>query len=253
LARILLPLATTYGERRGLLLRLDPKNNKNEADDLQTRFNQLFDGVTKTGGTGPGAHPADQRKRDAAHLLLNTADVLSEDEAGKAAFPFDLNTDAYLTSAYLNSPAYQRAQLVTGLTAAVREVDDQAVVLEKMIAPALAVLDDDRNLFLAQYSRLLYALENMANDLQERTQFRDTKADEAAKMESLVKQRQEMVAQLKQQLKEAQKATQDRLADQATRENQIFGQLKALREAERKNQELEKEIEGLEGLGKKGK
>jgi hypothetical protein len=253
LARILMPLAATYEEREALRRRwAGEKDNKAKDDkflgNLEERFNNLFAQVRNP------ARPPDERKRDAAHLLFGTAEVVAEDQAGGINFnPAGLIAEPSLTAAYLDGAPARRAALVTGLAAAARAVDDEALVLEKMIRPATAALDEDRNLFLAQYTRELYTLQDMANRLQEQTQFKNAKADEAAKMESLVQGRRLLIQQLEQQLKETQKATQDKLDRQAGREKEIFAKLKAVRDTARKNQELEKEIRGLEGVTDKDK
>jgi hypothetical protein len=230
LARALLAVARTYGEREAMLRRWYAPTGKTE--DLETELGRQFTEVRNA------AKSIDDRKQAAARLLICLAEVFHEDEArraGESAKPDPLA-----------SAAYMRAVTVVGLAAASRAVDEQALVLETMGDQVESILMAELDLFLGQHARLVYATQNLADDLRRQETFRDAKKDEADKQESEAKARALRVEELRQRLKEAQKKTDGRLTEQAKVEQMIFDRLKAARDAGRQNDALEKEVGKLE-------
>ena len=233
LARILLPLARTFGEREALLRRLaDDKSNK--TDDLEEQLNRAFE-EARAGG-------ADARKTGAARLLVSLVEVLAEGEGGGEG---NAPVDPFA------SGAYKRAIVVAGAPAVIREVDVLAGVRAEQARQAFAAFERDRSAFLAQHGRLVYALQNLADDLQRQQEFRDRVLNDASGHETLRDNRRVEVENARRELDSLRKDTQARLAEQARREQAVFEKLKEMRETARRNLDLEAELRRLEGEPRK--
>jgi hypothetical protein len=247
LARLLLPLAVTFSERQALL-RWATGRGEGKGEDLEKRFNAVFEEVEEVRHTPDGQEvldrngkPAlrtmDERKRAVAHLLFCLAGVLSEDPASAEGGP-EPNP--------LGSSAYNRMLSVVGLAAAVGEVDKQSIVLEELASQAVRAVESERDLYVRQHLDLVHEIQNQATDLLQQQQFLEKKKDEAARQEEDVKKRTETVKQQKKQLEDTRKATQDLLAQQAALDQQTYDRLKALRDTMARNEYLLREIEKLE-------
>ncbi len=230
LARVLLPFARAYSEREALLRRA-ADNKANKFDDLEADFAKLFDDAVAPG------RAADVRKQAVAHLLFGVADVLNEDQA--VADP-NANPDAFASN------VYKRFLVVVGLGAAVREIDARASALQGLAADAGTQIGLDRGAFVEHHARLIYEAQNAAEDLQRQKEFLGNANREAAQQEAIRDARATEVMKLKQEYDQLRKDTQGRLGEQAAREQELFERLKKVRDAMKKNEDLEKDLRRLE-------
>lgn len=230
LAQVLLPFARTYSQREAYLRVQAGEQNVRPAEALEADFNALFEEVNGT--RAPAA-----RKRLTARLLFGFADVLNEgQQPGEGGAP----------AGFFASGAYKRATVVVGLAAAVREVDSQASELQSLGEQINILLDRDRERFLAHHARLIYEIQNYADDLARQRDQLDLLNSEAAKHEALRNERATEVMKLKQEYEKHRKDTQERLTEQAEREQRIFDRLRLLRDTMKANEDLEKELRRLE-------
>jgi hypothetical protein len=233
LARILLPFAKTYSEREAYLLTIEGKKPADVTEEtLLKELDRLFE---ETRGANRSVAA---RKLAIANLLFGLADILAEEPgAGEGQGSPDV---------FASNPYKQFLQVV-GLSAAVRAVDAQSQQLDLLAHQANDLLDKERARYVDQHARLVYEAQALADILQREMETLDNVSRETATAKAARDKRKTEVDELKKEYDQLRKDVQDRLTEQAAREQEIFGRLKALRETSRRNQELEKEIRKLEG------
>jgi hypothetical protein len=233
LCRILLPFARTFGERDALLARIRQPKEEN-TEELEKTLGAPFEVVRDPN------RALDERKRMAAHILFCTAEVFAEAQPAEGEAAGD----------FLTGTAYRRMVATVGLSAAIRELESEAVILTRVAAEAEEALKRDRGRFIDEHGRRIYAVMTLAEELQKQVAFLQTKRDEVTRQEELVKTRQLELDRLTLELTEARRTTQQRLEEQDRLEKEIFDRVRKMRDRMQENSELERQIRELEGLGK---
>jgi hypothetical protein len=237
LAALLLPLASTLSQRE-VLLRCAATGKGMPLEDLEKKFNQGFEEVVSTRERTP-----EERKQLVAHLLFNLGGLAAAEPANLEALKdFDPLAE---------TQAYKRLVNVVGVAAAAQEADEQAKILGKMVAEADSAIAYDRNAFLDPHARLVLVIRNLADDLAKANQFLFAKESEARKQEELRDGQKKQLGNLQKQLADAEKMTQDWLAQQSALEKTKTDRFNVLRNLEVKIQALEKEVREQESLNPK--
>ena len=257
LAQVLRPLARTLSEREDLSSRMtapkgDPKELKELQDKLEARFAAAVD---------PSITP-EERKLRASRLLFGLVEGL--DLAARAGGAASATPEAPPPAAPgappagpagapagdpLDSNAFKRFVRVVGLRAATRELDAQAAAYENLAAQTDTAHEAERDQFVGQYARLLYEIQNLADDLQDQVRFLAAKKGETASQRKLADDREELLKQLQKDLKDLQDSTRDRLASlQTPLENQLLDTLRRARDQGKLTAEAARELRRLEGL-----
>jgi hypothetical protein len=234
LARILLPLAPTSSERRELLQRMaDAKNEK--TDDLEARFDAVFQSAVSP--TGPNGSPRDQaaRKEAIADVLLRLAEVLREEGQPPAA-----NEDI------VTSPQYKRVLATVGLAAAAHALDGYAFHLQQVGEDIRTEMDTARYAFADLSRQKLEAIEDWAFKCDRQKDMLNAERDKAARQAEIVASRKLEVDRVLKELGEKQAATAKMLKEQAAMEKAMFESRNRARDAYEVNQKLELEIRALE-------
>jgi hypothetical protein len=259
LARILLPLASSYDRREGLtklkngqnlsyteLSRVfdsqfseelrkegDPKKQDQRIEErLQENYNQAFEDA-KRGGPG-GQHDLESQRQAIARLLFQLVEV-QEDE-----------NPAEPKRSPLESPAYKRFQMVVGWEAAVRAVNEEEAVLAQMVQEGDAILARDRSDFAEAHRVLLAQLAAFAQAVQWEKDFLAFQEALAVKHDSMVKERRDEVQKVKDELAKSQDETKKQLQKQAAKEQDVFAKQRDLWKMFEENKELERKIVELE-------
>jgi hypothetical protein len=227
LARYLLPLARTGKERDELMFLKDAPQNDAEAEKLEKRLNDNFDGVKAS-----PTRSLPERKANAARLLFCLGEALHEDAA----------TD------FFASPAYKRFVNVVGLNGAARAADDQSLVIEQMTEEAIRSHTAERQLFVQEHGQTLYRTLGLSDEVERQRRLLNAKEKEAADAKALVDLRKVHITKLRNDLKNLQQTTADKLAEQTQAEQDVMQHLIELRDTGNKNQEFEREIRKLERL-----
>jgi hypothetical protein len=225
-AWFLLPLARTAGQRETLIAQMkDPAGTKPDEAD----FNKPFEDAL-------ARQNPDDRRQAIADLLI----ALSEVQGGEGAAPDQQPT------AKRDNPAYKRALIVVGLTAAATVVEKQVAALVRMGREEEGNIATERQNFYLEHSRQLGRLRAMADLVQREKEFLDLQKDQTERQRVLVAEREGQVKQLQERLTAARKTTQDELAKQARLEQAVVDAQQQLRDANARNQGLEKQIRSLE-------
>jgi hypothetical protein len=235
LARFLFPLARTSTEREeyAKLATAPPlaeaeKEAKREAD-LQAALDRQFDGVKRRGADGH-EHSDEERKLNAARLLFCLGDAMQKDP----------NAD------FLASQDYQRFLIVCGLSNAARAIDDQAMVIQAMTEEATRIHHAELNQFLYDLSQIIYDDQAYADAAERLERILQAKQAEVEKQKQVVTERRVQISKLTDQLNTLRQETGKDLEEQSRQEQEVMRRLIELRETAKKNQELERQIRGLE-------
>jgi hypothetical protein len=234
LARILLPLVPTSSERRELLQRMaDAKNEK--TDDLEARFEAVFQAAVSP--TGPNGSPRDQaaRKEAIASLLCRLAEVLREEGPPPAA-----NEDI------VTSPQYKRILATVGLAACSHALDDYAYHLLQVAEDIRTEMDTARYAFADLSRQKLEAIEDWSFKADRQKDMLAAEKDKATRQAEIVAARKLEVEQVLKELGEKQAATAKMLKGQSAMERAAVRERNRSRDAYEVNQKLEREIRGLE-------
>jgi hypothetical protein len=144
-------------------------------------------------------------------------------------------------------PAYKRFVVVVGLKAAVQAVDSVAAAQARMTEEADETLSSNRATFTAEHNRMVGFIRDLEDQHRRALAALEAQRNQTAAQEQLVKERERQVNDLKARFDAARKATKDELAKQAKVQEAVLAAQRNLRDANRKNQELLKTIESLEG------
>ncbi len=243
LNKVLYFLATTEDQRDRFAAALVTPNPNPNVEELQKQFNDAFDWVKQVPAVNvtdsykkpqQAELPLDVKRQRIAGLLFRLTPVLMQQEENAAQL--DL----------LASRAYNRFLAVVGLSAAVRAVDERALVLQTFYDNVDARITRDRNSFLAAQRSLLEQIKDLQGKVEVQKLFLKEQSDLAAREKSLTAARQETLTKLQTDLADAQAATKKALDRQAEMEQKLFTSRKDFRNAFRKNEELEKQIRELE-------
>ena len=136
---------------------------------------------------------------------------------------------------------------VVGLAAEVNEVDRQSNVLEAMAVQAAQAVEDELYAFARQDERIIFGLQDLADDLMRQREFLKIKIDEAAREEDRVNSLKLAVKKKQEQIETARQEIKTLLGQQAIVEQEIFERLKTIRDTLAKNEELLQKLRDLEG------
>lgn len=224
----------------------DPAKNKDTLDDiyaqtltavhdqLKGQLDKLFDEAL----TGPASfappftHIRDAQHRAIAHLLFNVVEaLLPEGAAEKGVFA---------------SPDYIRFVYVVGLTAAVREINEQAGRLQLMGEELQDARRLERGEFADAHRVLIDELQGRAVTLQYSIDFLEKKKQQLADEETVVMRRKDDVKQAEAKLAEARAATDKQMTELRQKSEVLHKMRIDGRDLLGENLELERQIRGLE-------
>ncbi len=203
-------------------------------DQLKPQLDDLFDEALN----GPKSL-ADSTKniRDAqhlaiAHLLFNMVEVLlPEGAAEKGVF---------------GSPDYTRFIYVVGLTSAIKEINDQAWLLQQIGEELQSARRLERGEFVDAHRALITELQARAVQLQYAMDLLDRKKQQLADEEAVVVRRRDDVKQAEDKLAEARAITDKQMADLRAKSDKLHQMRIEGRDLLGDNLELERQIRELE-------
>jgi len=230
LASLLVPLATTYGQREEFKRRIktEPVDQLLGPDGLfEMAFREAQEGksvpsVKDPAGGDLAAHTLsmEQRKQAIAHLLFNLGDKPER---------YD-----------------QRLQGVIGLAAFLQEVSNQVEVFKHLLAANRAVVDADLAAFALRHKDLILQIKVEAEriqELRENLQKQEAQRDLHA---TLVTRRKQDVAQLQEEIAKAAKLTAETLKTQQEIETALDDAKKSIAKTTETNLQLERQIRARE-------
>jgi hypothetical protein len=201
-------------------------------DQLKGQLDELFD-EARNGPkslSSPGERLRDIQRFAIAHLLFNMVDVLQAPNAGPAAA----------------ASAYARVLAVVGLTADLREIDNQAALLQHIGEE----LDGERMLergeFTAAHRASLEELQGRAVVLHDALDLLARKKEALAQEEAIVRKRQEDVKQYEVDLAAARTKTEEQIIDLRKQSDALLDLRLQGRDALGENLNLERQIRALE-------
>jgi hypothetical protein len=241
--RILLPLAETNGEREQLLrfwaepVPAQPIPNQQTPAEITTAlYAKAFEKALATEKTGPDGPRSELERRGAiAHLLLNTAEILADEQVLK-----DPNVDPW------ELPAYIRVLNVVGFQAAVRELSAQGQLLAGISRDLSLEMERERTTFVAAHQDLLDHLFERSEKVKELADRLARLQEQVRLQTTLVESRKKDVAEVEQNLADARKETDDSLKELRGMGAALHQKRIEVRDAEAKNLELVKKIIELE-------
>jgi len=224
----------------------DPAKNKDALDDvyaqtltavngqLKVQLDALFDEALN----GPASvadstkHLRDAQHKAIAHLLFNMVEVLlPEGAADKGVFA---------------SQDYVRFVYVVGLTAAIREINEQAGRLQLLGEELQSDRRLERGEFAAAHRALIDELQGRAVTLQYSMDLLAKKQQQLADEEAVVMRRKDDVKQAEDKLAEARAATDKQMTELRQKSDSLHKMRIDGRDLLGENLELEKQIRGLE-------
>jgi hypothetical protein len=221
----MLPLTRTANKREELLQRMRQPQGPEVPPD---QFFAAFDDALKK-------NDPDDRRQRIADLLLALTDLQTGDGAATGT-----------TTASVDTPAYKRMLTVVGLQAAVAATNRRTTQLETLAKETSDAIRQDRLNFVSAHQFLLNRIRETSEQVQIEDDFLQALSNRATAQEQLKKKREDEVGIIKGQLKTARKRTQDMLDQQARMQQIVFDAQLKLRDANKENQELLREIEKLE-------
>ena len=192
---------------------------------LDAMFDQLFGDLLRS-------RDKEDKRQAIATLLFNLSTVLAR--------------DANPASDMLESQEYRRFVTVVGLETAARTVETQAVALQGIAQVVASGTDSDRIDFVAAQRRRLLDLLTLAKELEGMQLLNGREEERASKLQGVVDVRKGEMTEMKNKIAQAKAATQKAMEEQAATEKTLFEEQRKVRDAHKKNQELEREIRGLE-------
>lgn len=184
----------------------------------------------------PDARAREVRRQAIAHLLLTLINVLPEDTSAGAKPP----------ATPLEDPEYKRALNVVGLESAITETNDQAQVVARIASEVALERQRDRSRFVVAHGSLLDHVRERAGQVAWEEALLARKTAQRAEQENLFTRRKGDYDAYMAELKASQKLTADRLRELRKMSDSLFDIRKTVRDALDKNQQLEKQIRGLE-------
>ncbi len=224
----------------------DPAKNKDTLDDIEGKsltavHDQLkvqLDGLFDEALNGPASvadstkHLRDAQHKAVAHLLFNMVEaLLPEGAAEKGVFA---------------SPDYVRFIYVVGLSAAVREINDQARRLQLLGEELQSARRLERGEFADAHRALIDELQGRAVTLQYSMELLTKKQQQLADEETVVMRRKDDVKQAQDKLTEARAATDKQMAELRQKSDALYKLRIDGRDLLGENLELERQIRGLE-------
>jgi hypothetical protein len=214
-AWFLLPFAKSISERDPLLTQIyNSKEEKIEAAAVE----QLFTDVLARGSAG-------DKQQGIADLLLGLLEYEGD--------PFE-------------SQAFKRYLTVVGRKAAATAIDNQAATLAQLARETNDRLAADRAAFAAAHGRGVIRNLDIVAALDKEKATLELQRNQTARQKELVAERQKQVQELEGRLKSDQKKTRDLLDAQEKLQKALLDADRQLRDANKKNQDLEQKIQKLE-------
>jgi hypothetical protein len=237
LARFLHALAHTSNERNEYARLMaapplaDAAKEGEQETALQAALTQQLDGAKEV---APDGHKrsAEERKANAARLLYCLGDVLQDDPEKD----------------FLTSPAFQRMLVVTGLPAAARAIDEQALVLQGMTEDVMRIHRAEVEQFLYDLSQIIYDNRSLADAVEDQERKLQAKQADVEKQKQVVTERRVQIDELTKKLANLKLQTSNDLEEQSRQEQEVMRRLIELRDTAQQNQDLEKQIRQLEGV-----
>ena len=202
-------------------------------DQLKPQLDDLFDEALN----GPKSL-ADSTKniRDAqhlaiAHLLFSMVEVLTDGAGDKGVF---------------GVPDYARFVSVVGLTSAIKEINDQAWLLQRLGHELQRARRLERGEFADAHRALIADLQGRAVNLQYSMDLLDRKKQQLADEEAVVAKRRDDVKQAEDKLAEARAITDKQMADLRAKSDKLHQMRIEGRDLLGDNLELERQIRELE-------
>jgi hypothetical protein len=220
LARILIPLQRTRGERDAVRRQLlDPKVKTADLLGPDGPLERAFRAAVQGKDSQGKDLDAEQRRREVAHVLLNSDD---------------------------QPQAMQWAIAVCGLDAYTRAADSQAQALSDMTQSVRTDLANRRADFALAHKNRVMGIELHADQLADLQGQLQHQQGLTAKHQALVTAREADVADITKQLADTRKAVQEALKKQGEMEKHLFDTQRELGTTSEMNQKLEQEIRSLE-------
>jgi hypothetical protein len=231
---VLLPLARNAREREYLYVQLPQKDPAKFAQ----QFNEHFD-------RAKGQKDRDEKRRAISQLLVALVDVLpTEDEKNQRRA--EANKPPAQRSDPTANPTYQRMLNIVGTEAAAAAADEQAHVLIDMAAEVKVDRDWARFRFADAHDGRLRGLEDLDKDFLIAKDQLEEKQAAAKRAEELADAQKKLHDKYVALLAEQQDKTAELLTRLARIQEELFIVRVELRDANRKNQELEQQIRSSE-------
>jgi len=229
---ILVPLATTLGDREELRRRIQA----DKIDDLlgtdgpfEAAFKEALSGkvaVQPGAGTASPDLEREQRRQGIAHLLVGSAQDNAE---------------------------YQRALVVVGASHFARELESQSTALGDMVPKLQLIVSSDQASFQTEHKALLQQIIALADRVKDAEETLEKHKVLLQKHRSLVDSRQQDAADLTRRIAAAKEAHGVALQKQSELEKQLFAADNAVAAEEAKNERLEREVKTQELSSEGGK
>jgi hypothetical protein len=253
LAAILIPLANTSGERDRLarLIATEPTDRLIKRQEGQAPFEEAFNRVSRATDL--------QAKRAAiADLLFGLGTKDAADSWARVDVPNpdpnktpEQNKMMRCTKAPTPDPAWlQRVITIVGAREFAAAANRQALALRDMITPLRMSMEGDLGTFIEQHNTMVKLLRRLTAELKDQQAELAGRTAEAAKHQGLVANRKKDLEGLQEQLEETRKALKDALKQQNDLENALFDASQAVRDGQRTNERLEREIRKREDVGR---
>jgi hypothetical protein len=223
LAEVLMHLTRSMKERDGYR-RMAADDAK--ASDMRTKLEGLFEEPTNASKT------PEERRAAAAHLLCCSANLLRHDEEG--------------TPKLVDSKAYERAMVTTGIKACAAELDSETAVLNHFAEDVRAGMARDREAYLEAARTLIAQIEDLAVKCETQKGVLKVQNELVDKQRILAEARQAELASMTKALAAAREATAEQLKIQAAMEDQLFKDRKEQRDNLEANLKLERQLRTLE-------
>jgi hypothetical protein len=201
-------------------------------DQLKGQLDELFD-EARNGPkslSSPGERLRDIQRFAIAHLLFNTVDVLQDPNADQSA----------------NARAYSRVLSVVGLTADVREINDQAAILQHIGEELEGERLLERGSFTAADRAGIEELKDRAVVLHDALDLLTRKKQALAQEEQIVRKRQDDVKKYEEDLTAARAKTDQQITDLRKQSDTLLDLRLKGRDALGDNLNLERQIRDLE-------
>ncbi len=231
---VLLPLARNAREREYLSLQLLQK----DPAKLAQQFNEYFD-------RAKGQKDRDEKRRAISRLLVALVDVLPTEDEKKQRLE-DAKKPAAERPDRTATPTYQRMLNIIGTESAAAAADEQAHLLIDMAAEVKVDRDWARFRFADAHDGRLRGLEDLDKDFLIAKDQLEEKQAAAKRAEDLAEAQKKLRDKYKELLTEQQDTTAKFLTRLAKIQEELFLVRVELRDANRKNQELEQQVRSLE-------
>src|SRR5262249_53984650 len=147
----------------------------------------------------------------------------------------------------IGSQAFNRYVTIVGRKAATTALDNQASMLAQLARETNDSLAVGRAAFAAEHARGVMRNLDVLAALQKQKETLDLQRNQTARQKDLVAERDRQIKDLEGRLAKAQNTTRAYLTEQMKLQKHLLDAERKLRDANSKNQGLEKEIRKLEG------